>query len=247
MFNNEIETLDLRINILNCVVDQFYVVEADKTHQGDYKECLRSYSDDRVEVVTIQFPEGLDDWGRENYQRQFKVDLGAFHDDDIVLISDLDEVPDPKKLFLLRDEIWDPEFFYAFEQLMHQYYLNNVNTTEPWSGTRALSVEHYKAIDLQTLRGEWGINNYRPIIIQNGGWHWSFLGGVQAIHTKIGSYAHKEFNNDYILNNIQNNINNNIDVFGRNNVLETVPVDERYPEYIRDNQDKLQHLIKSIQ
>ena len=247
MFNNETEMLDLRINILDEVVDAFYVVQANKTHQGNNKACLLSHPDERVQVITIEFPDGLDNWGRENYQRQFKVDLSEFHADDIVMISDIDEVPDPKKLVLLRDQLWDPQYYYAFEQTMHQYYLNNVNTTEPWSGTRALSIEHYNEIDLQSLRGEWGIINHRPLIIPDAGWHWSFLGGKESIRTKIISYAHSEFNNDNVLSNIEDSIKNNTDIFGRNNQLEVVPIDERYPDYIRNNQDNLQHLIKVLQ
>jgi len=247
MFNNEIEMLDLRINILDQAVDAFYVVQADQTHQGNPKGCILSHCDERVHVATISFPDGLDNWGRENYQRQYKVDLSQYSPDDIVMISDIDEVPDPVKLQLLRDELWDPQYYYAFEQTMHQYYLNNVNTTEPWSGTRALSVENYNSIDLQSLRGDWGIINHRPIIIPDAGWHWSFLGSEEVIRTKITSYAHSEFNNDGVLNSIEDSIKNNTDIFGRNNQLEVVPIDGRYPEYIRNNQNKLQYLIKKLE
>jgi len=246
MFNNEIEMLDLRINILNDIVDAFYIIQADKTHQGDDKGCLQSYPDDRVHLITIRFPDGLDNWGRENYQRQYKVDLSEYSHDDMVMISDIDEVPDPVKLKIIRDELWDPQYYYAFEQTMHQYYLNNVNTTEQWSGTRALSISNYNYIDLQSLRGDWGIINYHPIMVQDAGWHWSFLGGKDLVRKKIISYAHSEFNHDGVLNSIEDNINNNADIFGRNNVLEVVPIDERYPEYIRNNQHILKHLIKGL-
>ena len=108
-FHNETHILDLRIGILEDTVDHFYTIEANKTFTNRDKEMLaKTIVHPKHTVVEIEFPEHLTTWGRENYQRDVKVDLSAYNDDDIVLINDLDEIPNPKALEKLR-EIFDPD------------------------------------------------------------------------------------------------------------------------------------------
>lgn len=241
-FNNQIELLDLRINILKDVVDVFYIVESTKTHQGNPKEILGDgYSHPQLRVITLEFPEDLDNWGRENYQRAFQLDLSEFDSDSIVLTSDLDEIPDPEALKWLRDNI-NPEVVYHFDQQLFQYYLNVQNTTEPWSGTRACSLDIYNNTNAEILR--WGRHDWITLDLPKAGWHWSFLGGEKMIEQKIRDYAHAEYNNDHFLSQIKERMDSNEDIFGRGNILQVVDIDESYPQYIRSNRDKLSHLIK---
>lgn len=239
IFNNEIELLDLRINILQDVVDQFYIIEATETHQGQPKEILgNKYSHPKLKVVTIVFPEGMTNWERENYQRAYKLTMNP---NSIVMTSDLDEVPDPKAVAWIRDN-FNPGLVYAFEQKMHQYYLNVRNMSEPWSGTRLCSKEVYYEYNAEVLR--WGKQSYPTVAVPDAGWHWSFLGGKSMIEKKIKEYAHAEYNNEETLSKIEQRLTNNEDVFNRGFILETVEIDDSYPEYVRNNQSKLAHLIK---
>lgn len=241
LYNNEYHVLDLRVNILQDVVDKFYVVQSNRTFSGIPKSILVDYPHDKVEVVTIEYPENLDTWGRDRYHRNYKVDLSQFAPDDIVICSDLDEVPNPDKVQWLKEN-FDPNKSYTFEQINHQYYLNNRNLSEPWAASNAVSVEKYLSPGLvvQALR-----DNPCDIMIPDGGWHWTFLGGEEILQRKIISYAHQEHNNNYTLDSIKYRMIENQDIFNRGFVLQVFPIDtDDYPKYVRENQDKLAEYIK---
>ena len=239
LYNGEKFLLDIRREILKDVVDLFIVKQATTTFSGLPRELFIP-DQENTKTEVIDFPENLDTWGRDRYQRGHILDLEKYGVDDnwIILTSDLDEVPDPNALEWLKENFEDDEI-YSFEQTMFQFFLNVVNTSESWAGTRACSLETYKKIDAETLRQQYMTN-----VLPNAGWHWSFLGGKQMIENKIKSYAHQEYNSEFILNDINRKINENKDIFERGFVLKTVVIDENFPEYIRENQEKLSSLIK---
>jgi beta-1,4-mannosyl-glycoprotein beta-1,4-N-acetylglucosaminyltransferase len=154
------------------------------------------------------------------------------------MTSDLDEIPNPKAVAWLKEN-FNPDALYAFEQRMHQYYLNVVNVDEPWAGTRACSMLNYQKIDAETLRH----SQQACMTLENAGWHWSFLGGEEAINKKITSYAHEEYDNEETLSQVKTRMMNLEDVFNRGFRLEKVEMDDSYPEYILNNLDKYSHLI----
>ena len=241
LYNGEKFLLDIRREILKDVVDLFIVKQATTTFSGLPRELFVP-DQENTKTEVINFPENLDTWGRDRYQRGHILDLEKYGVDDnwIVLTSDLDEVPDPNALEWLKENFEDDEI-YSFEQTMFQFFLNVVNTSESWAGTRACSLKTYKKIDAETLRQQYMTN-----VLPNAGWHWSFLGGKQMIENKIKSYAHQEYNSEFILNDINRKINENKDIFERGFVLKTVVIDDNFPEYIRKNQEKLQKYIKKV-
>ena len=242
LFNNEMEVLDLRIKILEDVVDKFIIREATHTFQGDLKECLaNTYKHPKVFVSTIETPTALSTWERERFQRSAKINFEEFgiKKDSIILTSDLDEVPDPKALSWLREN-FNTDAIYAFEQKMHQYYLNVRNFSEEWAGSRACSTETYLKYDAEFLRQRKDL----CLTILDAGWHWAFLGGEEAIEKKIRSYSHEEHDNEETISQIKTRMLNNEDVFNRGFNLQTLELDGSYPDYILANQDKLAHLIK---
>ena len=240
-FNNELEILDLRVKILENIVDKFYVIESTKTHSGLPKDCVgRLYEHPKVQIITIDFPDGLDTWQREHYQRAYAVDLDSFSKDSLVITSDLDEIADPNAIAWLKEN-FDSTLIYTLGQKMYQYYLN-VFSEEKWASIRVCSIENYNKYNADILRH----GGLPTMTLDDAGWHWSFLGGEEAIEHKIKSYAHQEFNSEETITSIKERLLNNEDVFDRGFALTTVPIDETFPEYIRNNQDKLKHLIKGI-
>lgn len=239
LYNGEEFLLNLRRAILKDVVDLFIVKQATTTFSGTPRELFEP-DQDNTKTEIIQFPEGLDTWGRDRYQRGYTLDLEKYGVDDnwIILTSDLDEVPNPEALIWLKEN-FDEKEVYSFEQTMFQYFLNVMNVSEPWAGTRACSLETYKKIDAETLRQQY-MNNILP----DAGWHWSFLGGREMIEKKIKSYAHQEYNNDYIINDINNRINENRDIFERGYELKITAIDSTFPKYIQENQELLSKYIK---
>ena len=230
------ELLDLRVNILENVVDHFYLIEATKTHQGQIKECLREYNHPKVTVVTIDFPEQMtNDWHFENYQRAYSIT--GLESTDLVLTGDLDEIPDPKAIKWLIDNM-ELDQVYCFNQPLSQYYINNRNIDEEWYGTRGSSGEIYYNLNAQRLRFSDGIK------LPLAGWHFTYIGGYESIVAKMTQNARHRFDIPQTIEILEERMNNNEDVFGRGFRLETVPIDDTFPEYICNNQEKLRHLIK---
>src|SRR5689334_5945992 len=111
IFFNELELLDIRLNILNEVVDKFVLVEATQTHQykpkplyySDNKERFKAFHDKIIHLIVDELPPNptngpRNSWDMERFQRNcIARGLNDCKPDDVIIISDLDEIPDPKK------------------------------------------------------------------------------------------------------------------------------------------------------
>jgi len=242
-FWKETHILELRLGILEDVVDHFYTIEADKTFQGNYKPMTaHTVKHPKHTVYALEFPDKMTDWGRENLQRDIILDLSAYDDDDIVLINDLDEIPSPESIELLK-EVFDPQFSYSFEMTMHYWYLNNQNPElGPWYKAKACSVGRYRSPGFNGTSMRLYENS---IVIPKSGWHWTYIGDVDWITDKHKAFAHAEANYPENLARIPSVWEQNIDMDGHK--LVTVPIDTPfYPKYLRENQEKYLAYIKEI-
>ena len=100
MFNNEEKLLEIRFNVLNKFVDYFVIIESEETHSGNKKKTtfeIKKYPEFKEKIIYRKinsFPTNLNSWQKENYQRNYISNcLKQAKEDDIVLISDLDEIP----------------------------------------------------------------------------------------------------------------------------------------------------------
>ncbi len=130
-------------------------------------------------------------------------------DGDIVLLSDLDEIPSFKiiKDFKKGKKLNCPTVFIQHE---FQYFLNNYAKSD-WHGTIVSPYNLMKKYSLNELRNN---SNKLPRIL-NSGYHFTSIGNKQAIINKIESWGHQEFNNEIIKKNIEENIKNGKDIFYR--------------------------------
>ena len=158
-------------------------------------------------------------------------------DDDIVITSDADEIINPKVLENL--DWFDPSNHYVTYQRMFYYKLNYLHM-ENWMGSRICTWKYLKETSVDKLRGD-HTNAYK---IENGGWHWSFFGDVEKFKQKISSYGDYHLNIPEVVNNIDDKIENGLDPLNRSTPLVTVPIDNSYPDYIIDNQEKYSLHIK---
>ena len=123
IYNNEDLILELRLNSLNQYIDKFIIVEAKFNHSGTEKtkynfniNKFKNFSN-KIDYLKIDnFPANISDWERENYHRNYISNAFAnFDQDDYVIISDIDEIPNLKYL----DEILKLNRKYtAFKQNM---------------------------------------------------------------------------------------------------------------------------------
>lgn len=177
-------------------------------------------------------------WGREIYQRESILNgLIECDDNDMVIMSDVDEIPNPEEILSIRN---NPNGVYEFKQNMFYYHINTLKE-RGWSGPKIAPWFVIKDNSLNILRQ----NKLTTVVVNNGGWHLSFMGGESRIKDKIEAYAHQEFNNDYIKNNIINNVNSNSDIFFRGSGFKQIDINSEYPQkMINLIKDKYNYLIK---
>ena len=270
-FFNELDILKLRLHILSPVVDKFVISEATETFSGDpkplyYEEnraMFAEFEDRIIHLVVEDTPPG-ETHARDTFQKN-AVGRGLVNctDEDIIIYSDLDEIPNPEKIReILAD--FDETKIYHFAQRMFYCYLNmeEVSGTllsyagefegvehKQWIGTKMCS---YKLLREQGL----GLGDLRfperkeiGIRVADGGWHFGYMGGhgekdaKKRIEEKVRSAAHQEYNSAEILAGTVDNIKDGKDIFGRNASFRRVEIDETYPEYLREHQDEYEHLI----
>lgn len=275
IFFNELELLEMRLNILNDVVDYFVLTESPFTVSGnekplyylENKDRFGKFNDKIIHNVTETIPNEFGDYltkkpfhtdysttdesgtryidlpirfQRAVYNREcsaYGIEKAGAKDDDLILTSDADEIINP---LILEDLDWfDPSLNYVALQRAFYFKLNYLYQ-EDWKGTRLCTFKHLKTTTVDRLRTDWR----QAHLIQEGGWHFSFLGDADNVRLKLASYEHTENNIESNTGNMEDRIEMGLDPLGRPNKLSAVAVDDSYPQYIVENQDKYADLIK---
>ena len=264
LFFNELDLLEIRLNELDSLVDKFVIVESTETfskkkkllYYEEHKDRFLKFKDKIIHVVVDDSPEKLETktesenrWAVEHFQRNcIERGLTNCKPEDIVLVSDIDEIPRKSSIEeAIQILSNDKKTIVSFCQRFFYYYLNglcvNGNMLSPWFGTTCCRYEGF--IGAEKMRMTKGRNMN---VVNDAGWHFSYLGGPEKIAYKIESFSHSEFDNDNIKNRdrIKDRVNKGIDLFdrpGRPRQIYT-QIDKSFPEYLRSNIDKFNHLIK---
>ncbi len=247
-FFNELDILELRLRELAPVVDHFVIAEATKTfanepkplHFQDNKARFAEFLPKIVHVVVDDLPDAGDAWDREAFQRNAVArGLSGAAADDIVMISDVDEIPYPENVAKLTPlavsgHIW-------FIECDYYTYKLNLAIENKWVGlcaVRALQKKHLPAMqDLRAFRARQSRSIPMPVnqainvvknvfrvgrplthrLIEHGGWHFTFMNTPERIQYKIKSYAHQERNTPEFNNlaNLQRLIDEGRSICGR--------------------------------
>ena len=246
--------LELRLNILNKIVDYFVIVEGNKTWQNNQKklrfriEDFQKFEDKIIYVPVEDLPDGDDPYLRENHQRNcISRGLKNAKDDDLIIISDLDEIPNPEKI--LSFKVTDR--FSAFKQKHFYYKFNLQSQNHPfWLGSRICVKKFLKSPQwLRDLKFKkrpfWRIDKFRlNNIIDNGGWHFCNLKRPEDLLNKYKNlcetndpYHFNEKIDDKYLNleEIKKKIDLKTDIIGRDDNFKKIEIDESFPKYIIDN------------
>lgn len=272
-FFNELDLLKLRLNILSPVVDKFVISEATETFSGlpkplyyeENKEMFAEFNDRIIHVVVSDTPAG-DTHTRDTYQKNGGTrGLAECNDEDIILFSDLDEIPNPKAIIKVLKDFQDDKI-YHFAQRLFYCYLNMEEVSgsllsyagefdgieqKQWIGTKMCS---YKLMKEKNIKfGELRYPKWKEIGIRvaDGGWHFGYMGGFgekdikKRVKEKVVSAAHQEYNSRSILSEVEDMIKDGKDIFGREAKFVKVELDNSFPEYLREHQDEYRHLILS--
>ena len=283
MFFDEEMLLDLRLNILDKFVDKFVIVESSYTHSGKEKKLIfdiKKYSkfEEKINYIILKEPpigieevsindnegevsrkEILNALKRENLQRDTILKgLNDADDNDWIIISDLDEIPDLTNINF--NNIKNKIIF--FKQKVFYYKLNLELKNLRWIGTKACRKKHLNSPQwLRNIKDKiypkWRIDilfsqkKYNDIFfVENGGWHFSFVKKPEDIEKKLKSYLHhREYDIDPVgIDKIKNLINSKSVIydhrvdqtqykFGGGQKLEKIDL-EFLPNFISSNKKK---------
>lgn len=259
-FFNELDLLEIRLNILNDVVDKFVLVEATRTQNNqekilyyqENKERYKNFQDKIIHIIVDDYPEDITRWTIENYQRNcISRGLRDCKTEDIIIISDLDEIPNPKIL----EQISVTEGITAFDLNCFYYYINNLSFGQPWEhGPKMLTYKNFKnllddeecdhgALDASQNEGTTAskIRLYsgpKQKHILNAGWHFGYLGGEKNVLNKLHSIC--EGSTAVTIETVKSIINTN--KFGNLRLIPVI-IDDTYPEYLINMISKYQNLI----
>lgn len=254
-FCDELDLLELRLHTLADVVDQFALVEADSTfqrtpkplHYAEHRDDPRfaPFRDRITHVIVDDLPVGTA-WGREHFQRNaIRRGLYDCQNDDLILVSDVDEIPNPEAVAGLSypPTLYRDHTSIAFKQRLYAYTLN-WRHARPWYGTRA--VLYCTLGEPQALRQTQGPRYPGEPIIEDGGWSFSSFGGVSAVQAKLQSFSHTTCNRPEYLDAayIQACIDNGRSILPNDgNDYVWQDVDDTYPPYLLANLDRFQHWL----
>lgn len=271
-FFNELDLLEIRLNELDSVVDKFVLVESTKTFQkqekpifyAENKDRFKQFSDKIIHIVVDKFPvfsfakfRMFTSWDYSNYQKnQIMQGLKHCQPGDVIIVSDMDEIPRASKVLEFKNK----PGIKVFQQKFFNYFLNCAAVEAPnephllkndeciyWRGSVMLNFEgftNFKNARLQ--RNEQAKNIHQ---VEEGGWHFSFLGDWKQITYKLSAWEHAKelkYSPEYLSNpdKIKEIINSGEDLFGRAFKYKFIDLDDSYPKYLINNQDKFGHLIK---
>ena len=283
MFFDEEMLLELRLNTLDKFVDKFVIVESVYTHSGKEKKLIFDVNKyprfkEKIDYIVVRdFPQGIEQISnddsnleitnkeimnalrRENFQRNaINRGLANADDNDWIIISDLDEIPDLSNINF--NSINNKLIF--FKQKVFYYKLNLELKTLRWIGSKACKKKYLKSP--QWLRNvkdkiysKWRLDimfsekRYNNIFfVENGGWHFSFVKKPEDIEKKLKSYLHhREYDLDPLgIENIKDLINSKAVIydhrvdqtqykFGGGQKLEKIDI-KFLPEYIFSQKEK---------
>lgn len=276
IFFNELDLLEIRLNTLSPVVDKFVIAEATRTYRGKPKPLFFEANKERfsaflpkiiyIKVEDLLTEEEVDKdpynlaFVNEDRQRNaLKRGLAEAGENDILMLSDLDEIPRPETVSRLETILDERTKGVRFRMSAYYYYLNYLNYTKLiWEmGTVAARVSVFADAELlsHTSTGRFtqesenqGATMQRlrwlpaDRCLENAGWHFSYLGGIEAIENKLKAFSHSEFST-IPRAVLEQRIQRGRDPFGRGEMFFGEPLDETFPKYVRENQEKFASLI----
>jgi len=245
-------------------------------HYQENRARFSAFHDKIIHIIVDDLPASKDAWIPENFQRNcIARGLTNCRPDDFVLVSDLDEIPRATVVEKMSREIpFHDNFFsntvhgvlnsqpvksvfhqrgfrrrlrknhpfvWKFEQTLYRHFINcRVVHPACWHGTRMLRFRDFSCAEELRHSGR--------KIVKNAGWHFTYMGGVERIRQKIAAFAHQEFNQPQFTNPqlLDERIQRGEPLFGHDERLAFVPLDDSFPIFIREHPEKFAALIKPL-
>ena len=271
-FFNELDVLEVRFNLLYDLVDFFVITECPYTIMGDEKplyywdnrDRFDKFNDKVIHDIMDDIPDNFDNYverrgyhtpynsidrncnqkyidiplryQRDMYARDYtaySIEKAGAKSDDVIITSDADEVINP--LVLESLDWFDKNNHYVALQ-RHFYYKFNILREENWMGSRICTWDTLRQTSVDQLRQ----NHHNSHRIESGGWHWSYFGNIDTIEQKLNACADSQHKSK----DLSDKVKMGRDPVGRSDSYNPVPIDDSFPEYIQNNQEKYAEFIK---
>ena len=213
--------LDIRFNILNENIHKFIVVESLFSHSGNKKKLnfdinnFKKFKDKIVYLVIENEPQNIDfTYGNdtpshikrlnslkriEQSYDYMKEGVEEASDDDLIILSDNDEIPNlTSREFLSCDH----NKILIFEQLFFYYKFDLLYDQIPWYGSKACKKKKMQSFSwLRNLKNKeypfWRADTYfaknksmNSHIVKNGGWHFTNIKTAEDLYEKFKNFGH---------------------------------------------------------
>ena len=221
--------------IVHCIVDDTpntfqearlaFMNPKDDLHKNILMHCL-----------TTSNTAGEEQWLREFYQHESirrGLMMAELDDNDLVFNSDVDEMWNPDNQYPVDDHN-----VMKLKQHVMTGFLN-LRSSEEWFGTYYTKYKNIKNASANHLDT---VSKTRHIFLDNGGWHFTYQGGLERIKTKLENFGHQEYNNDQVKNVVQQRLNAGMDVLGR--PFQCTIREDLLPKYLIDNKQKYKLLFR---
>lgn len=216
MFYNELDLLKYRLEVLNDTVDNFVIVEATHTFTGHPKDLhfknnshmFEKFKDKIIYIVVDDLPykqpnvdfSKNEQWQNEYFNRNCLsrgIDKLNLSDDDIIMGTDLDEIPNPEILSKIKNSEIKIDRI-ASLSLDIYYYNLTTRVIEDLYGTKLLTYGFYKSssMNFQEIRMS-SESMTHANIIRNGGWHLDHFGDEYSMLYKLQTSSHQEYNTPF--------------------------------------------------
>jgi len=289
MFFDEEMLLDLRLNIMDKYVDKFVITEATYMHSGKPKKLIfdinkySKFKDKIIYIVVDNSPndilkihenDGIDIKESKKTQNASKRELyqigktqeGLIHanPDDIIIVSDVDEIPNLEKIDF--NKVNSKLIF--FKQKMFYYKLNLFYKSIPWYGSKACKKKYFlspqwlrsiknKKYPLWRLDTFFSKNKYTNIhYVDDGGWHFTNIKKPEDLEKKLSNFLHhvdfeqsglglkdlKKFIKEKIVM-YDHSIDKKGNKWGEGEKLQTISINEM-PNYIKENFKKYESWLE---
>jgi len=265
-FFNELDLLEVRFQELYDYVDHFVLVEASTTFTDIpkpyyFEENKTRYSkwvDKIIHVKVDDMPHSTEAWDNDIWQRN-SINRGIVDadDDDIIIISDLDEIPRPETVDIMRlddeTQVWGLRktlFYFKFNHMLtttlSQYMVWGMATRKKLM----VPADEFRFQRFQLANLPYGYSNNGVRVMEHAGWQFSYLGDTEFAKTKIRSFAHQETNRPDVLDQID--VETSVEKgygLGPNNteVFVNIKLDEYMPKTVVNDVNKYSKYISPNQ
>ena len=266
--NTELDWLEIRLNTLHEEVDYFVILESTRTFTGQPKTLALNDNWERFEKFRKQIiyhvfeeppksamPDNWDNWGYERYQKNamFTQVLPRLVDDrapvkgDVLLMSDLDEVPKPESIALIRHcdfprrlTLKSRFYYYSFQWAAHLQAWDHPHATTYDGPDNTILPEDLRYSLSDVAKDE-------KQTIDNASWHCSScFSTIEEMLVKMASFSHSEYNLEQFRQKpgIVDKMRKGLDLWDRaGQTYDRVDDNMDVPQYVKDNAERFHYLL----